>query len=47
MARSGSPQPALYSTENIKNLPIAMLCGKEDMIASPEDYLKLRETLKQ
>ena len=46
MERSGTAHPALYDTENIQNFPIAMLCGKEDLISSSSDYLALRDKLK-
>jgi hypothetical protein len=30
--------PPDFNLDKIQNFPIAMLCGKEDLLASPKDY---------
>jgi hypothetical protein len=42
----GSDTPPEFNLSNIKNIPIALLCGREDLLASPGDYSDLAEILK-
>ena len=37
--------PPDYDLSKITGFPIAMLCGKEDLLANPVDYHELREQL--
>lgn len=39
----GEPLPPKYDLNNITNFPIALFCGKEDLLSSPGDYTELAE----
>jgi homoserine acetyltransferase len=43
--RYGQPFPPLYDLENIKNIPIALLGGETDRLASMQDFRDLRDIL--
>ena len=36
-----------YPEEDLKDLPIVLLCGKTDKLCMPGDYLALRDRLKE
>ena len=46
MKRYGQVDPPHYQLSNIKGLHILMVCGTSDNLASPADYLWLRDELK-
>jgi len=37
----GKETPTEYDLNNIKDMPIALLCGKEDLIVTRPDYFDL------
>ncbi len=45
MARYGSETPPEISLRTFNDMPIALLCGMTDKLASPEDYMWLRNEL--
>ena len=38
-------KPPFYKLENIKGFKISLVCGKGDMLASPDDYKAVRDML--
>jgi len=34
----GEPKPPAYDTSKIKDFPIALFCGREDLLSSAGDY---------
>ena len=41
----GQPTPPHYDLSKIKDFPISLICGKNDMLSSPEDYHNLNSLL--
>ena len=41
----GTPSPPQFNLQNITNFPIALMCGQTDRLASPPDYMWLKEEL--
>lgn len=41
----GQPTAPEYDMSKIENLPISLICGKTDMLSSPQDYKNLKELL--
>ena len=44
--RYGQPKPPLYPIENVRDLPIALICGLHDMVVAPDDYNITKEVLR-
>jgi len=47
LRRYGTPEPPHYDLKNIKDFHIRLVCGKADLLASPDDYNWLHEELLQ
>ena len=45
MEKYGQETPPEFDLSNIKDIPIALFCGKEDLLASPGDYKVLARVL--
>ena len=45
MKRYGQKTAPIYDISNIKNIPVALFCGTDDLLASEEDYGWLRSEL--
>jgi len=43
----GAPTPPLYPLENLKDLPVMIVCGRNDKLCQPGDYMKLKEFLEK
>ena len=41
----GLSTPPEYNLTSFSGMPIALFCGKEDLLAAPGDYLELKEIL--
>ncbi len=44
-SRYNSDRPPVYDLKKIEGIPIALLCGSGDRLASPQDYKWLRDQL--
>jgi hypothetical protein len=42
----GSITPPLYPKERLRDFKIVMICGQTDRLATPKDYLYLKDLLK-
>lgn len=45
MQKYGQKTAPIYDIRNIKNVPIALFCGTDDLLASTTDYTWLKEEL--
>uniref|UniRef100_A0A7S3IGR4 Uncharacterized protein n=1 Tax=Strombidium inclinatum TaxID=197538 RepID=A0A7S3IGR4_9SPIT len=45
MQRYGQPEPPHYNLKNLRGFNFVLVCGKNDLLACPEDYLWLKEEL--
>ena len=37
----GNIVPPSYDFAEVKKLPLALVCGREDLLSSPRDYMRL------
>jgi predicted esterase len=47
LKRYGTQVPRKYKMSNIKDIPVALICGKEDLVCTPSDYNWLRAKLEK
>jgi hypothetical protein len=45
MEKYGQEEPPEFDLSNIKDIPIALFCGTEDLLSSPGDYKVLARVL--
>ncbi len=45
LKRYGQKTAPLFKIENIKDIPVALFCGTEDLLSSEQDYYWLRDCL--
>ena len=45
MEKYGQPTPPHYDLSQIKDFPISLICGMNDMLSSPVDYKNLNKLL--
>lgn len=47
MQRYGQNKPPSYPEDNLKELPILMICGSSDKMCQPGDYFDLKDRLQK
>lgn len=45
IAKYGQAEPPFFDTQNIRGFKITLVCGKGDLLASPQDYTYLKDIL--
>lgn len=43
----GQETPPNFNVDNIRDIPVALFCGTQDLLSSHEDYKWLKDTLEK